>query len=83
MSTVLPATGTPPAVLHDIDWGTYTRLLRAFEGRRRLRLTYDRATLEIMSPLWEHEKPAYILGRFVDVLTEELNLPCQPGRSVT
>jgi Uma2 family endonuclease len=39
--------------------------------------------LEIMSPLWEHEKPAYILGRFIDVLTEEMQLPCQPGGSVT
>jgi Uma2 family endonuclease len=81
MSTV--ATRRRPALLYDIDWKTYTRLLRAFEGRRRFRLTYDRGTLEIMSPLWEHEKPAYILGRFIDVLTEELDLPCQPGRSVT
>ena len=75
-SSVKPA----PAVLHDIDWGTYTRLLRAFERRRRFRLTYDRGTLEIMSPLWEHEKPAYVLGTFIDVLTQELQLPCEPGR---
>jgi Uma2 family endonuclease len=72
-----------PAVLLGIDWRTYTRLLRAFEGRRRFRLTYDRGVLEIMSPLWEHEEPAYLLGRFVDVLTEELNLPLRPGRSLT
>lgn len=71
------------AVLHDIDWDTYTRLLRAFERRRGFRLTYDRGTLEIMSPLWEHERPAYVLGRFVDVLTDELQLACEPGRSVT
>jgi len=70
-------------VLYDIDWYTYTRLLRAFEGRRRLRFTYDRGTLEIMSPLWEHERPAYLLGRFIDVLTEEFKIPCEPGRSVT
>jgi Uma2 family endonuclease len=70
-------------VLHDIDWGTYTRLLRAFERRRGFRLTYDRGTLEIMSPLWEHENPAYMLGRFVDVLVEELRVPCRPGGSVT
>jgi Uma2 family endonuclease len=60
----------------------YTRLLRAFEGRR-FRITYDRGTLEIMSPLWEHERPAYVLGRFIDVLTEELRMDCEPGRSVT
>src|SRR6185437_14615905 len=40
-------------------------------------------TLEIMTPLWEHERPAYLLGRLIDVLTEELRLPCEPGRSAT
>jgi Uma2 family endonuclease len=36
-----------------------------------------------MSPLWEHENPVHLLGRFVDVLTEELGLPCRAGGSVT
>jgi Uma2 family endonuclease len=83
MSSTAPPAVTPPAVLYGIDWKTYTRLLRAFEGRRRFRLTYDRGTLEIRSPLWEHEEPAALLGRFIDVLTEELNLPCRLGGSVT
>lgn len=83
MSTARSKAKTVPAVLHDIDWATYTRLLRAFERRRGFRLTYDRGTLEIMSPLWEHERPAYFLGRLIDVLTEELRIPCEPGRSVT
>jgi Uma2 family endonuclease len=83
MSSAARSASSVPAVLHTIDWGTYTRLLRALEARRRFRLTYDRGTLEIMSPLWEHENPAYVLGRFVDVLTEELQLPCRAGGSVT
>lgn len=83
MSTAIPASGQPPAVLYDIDWQTYTRLLRVFERRRRFRHTYDRGTLEIMSPLWQHEGPGRLLGRFVDVLTEELNLPCRLGGSLT
>jgi Uma2 family endonuclease len=83
MSSAAPRKARPPAVLYDIDWRTYTRLLRAFDGHRRLRLTYDRGTLEITSPLWEHERPAYLLGRFVDVLTVEFNLPMRAGRSVT
>lgn len=69
-------------LLHNIDWQTYSRLLRVFSGQRR-RLTYDRGILEIMSPLWEHEEPAYLLGRFIDVMTEEFNVPCRAGRSVT
>jgi Uma2 family endonuclease len=83
MSTAMRLTQHPPAVLYDIDWETYTRLLRVFAERQRFRLTYDRGTLEIMSPLWQHEEPAKLLGRFVDVLTEEGNLPCRLGGSVT
>jgi Uma2 family endonuclease len=83
MSTAVRRARPVPAVLHDIDWATYKRIRRAFDYRRGWRVTYDRGTLEIMSPLWEHEKPAYILGRFIDVLTEEMRLACQPGGSVT
>jgi len=83
MPTSTRSSAYQPAVLHGIDWDTYTRLLRAFDARHRFRLTYDRGTLEIMSPRWDHERPAYLLGRFVDVLTEELDLPCEPGRTVT
>ncbi|MCI0458034.1 MAG: Uma2 family endonuclease [Gemmataceae bacterium] len=81
------ATANLPArnslLLHDVDWRMYTRLLRTFRQRPSVRLTYDRGVLEIMSPLAEHEGPAYLLGRFVDVLTEELNLPVKAGRSTT
>src|SRR6516162_9609209 len=84
MSTVASPAARPPAVLYDIDWKTYTQLLRVFEkSHRRFRLTYDRGALEIMSPLWVHEAQARLIGRFVDVLTEELNLPCRLGGSVT
>jgi Uma2 family endonuclease len=83
MSTASTRFQPAPAVLHDIDWKTYTRLLRTFEKTRRLRLTYDRGILEIMSPLWEHEEAVYALGRFVDVITEEFQLACRAGRSLT
>ncbi|HZU38362.1 MAG TPA: Uma2 family endonuclease [Gemmataceae bacterium] len=83
MSTAPPRVKSAPAVLDDIDWGMYTQLLRAFRQKRGFRLTYDRGTLEIMSPLWEHEKPASILGTFVEVLLQELQMPYEPGGSVT
>src|SRR6185437_15009067 len=82
MSTVVRPAGPPPAVLYGIDWHTYTRLLWAFR-ERRFRLTYDRGRLEIMSPLWQHEGPADLLGCFIVVLTEELDMPRRAGRSVT
>lgn len=64
MSTVTRSTVHPPAVLYDIDWKTYTSLLRVLQSHRRLRLTYDRGTLEMMSPVWEIENTAYIAGTF-------------------
>jgi Uma2 family endonuclease len=71
------------AVLYGIDWRTYIRLLRVFEESRRLRITYDRGTIEIRERLLQDEAPASLLGRFVNVLTEELQLPCRGGGSVT
>jgi Uma2 family endonuclease len=69
--------------LYGVSWREYTRMLRAFADRPGFRLTYDRGTLEIMSPLFEHEIDADLLGRFVVVLTEELGMPIQAGRSTT
>jgi Uma2 family endonuclease len=83
MPAAASRTVSGPAVLHDIDWDTYTRLLRAFERQPGFRLTYDQGTIEIMSPRWDHERPADLLGSFVVVLTEELDLPRIAGRSVT
>jgi Uma2 family endonuclease len=82
MSTVPAKLPSQSAVLEDIDWPTYSRLLRIFEKRRR-RLTYDRGRLEIMSPLWEHESPADLLGHFVRLLTVVHGLPIRLGGSVT
>src|SRR5262249_54893083 len=70
-------------VLRDIDWKTYNRLLRAFAERPGIRLTYDRGTLEIMSPSHGHDTDARFLGRLVVTLTEELGLPIKGGGSTT
>jgi Uma2 family endonuclease len=83
VAALAPQAAPAPAVLHDIDWRMYSRLLRIFEEKRGFRLTYDRGTLEIMSPSWEHEAPAMLLATFIDVLTEELRLPRRGGGSVT
>lgn len=50
---------------------------------RRLRLTYNRGNLEIMTPSPEHELSKTIMGRFVETLAEEANLPVHPLGSTT
>lgn len=82
--SIAPITRRPPRlVLYGVSWQEYTRMLRAFAERSGYRLTYDRGVLEIMSPLFEHEVDVDLLGRFVVVLTEEMDLPLQAGRSTT
>jgi Uma2 family endonuclease len=82
MATASARTGQR-LVLTNVDWKTYTRLLRTFDERPSLRLTYDRGTLEIMTLTYGHESWGYVLGRMVDVLTEELGLPIAGGGSTT
>src|SRR5262245_47925654 len=48
-------------VIDDVDWKTYTRLLRALD-ERHLRFTYDRGVLEIMTLSAEHEGGGELLG---------------------
>jgi Uma2 family endonuclease len=84
MSTVPKGRVRPGRLLlRGVSWPEYSRFLRAFAERPGVRLTYDRGTLEIMSPLPEHERPADMLGRFVMILTEELALPAVAGASMT
>jgi Uma2 family endonuclease len=87
MSTVQsPKTKAPPESqvlrLSAIDWPTYTRLLHILSPWR-LRLTYDRGELEIMSPSYLHESSGGFLGRLVEAYTEELGLPIAGGKSTT
>jgi Uma2 family endonuclease len=80
VQTVAPAQGL---LLDNVDWETYKRFLRLFAERPGYRLTYDRGVLEIMSPRSDHESDSYLLGRFVDTLTDELAIRVRAGRSTT
>lgn len=58
-------------VLHNVSWRTYESLLKDFESSSAPRFTYDRGTLEIMSPLPRHEGDNRNLAQVVEVLAEE------------
>ncbi|MEH2071076.1 MAG: Uma2 family endonuclease [Nostoc sp.] len=66
----------PTEIIHlsGISWQTYENLLTELSANRRLRLTYNRGTLEIMVPSPEHERYKRIVGRFVETLAEELDV---------
>jgi len=76
---------TPPdEIIHlsGISWQTYETLLEELSDRR-LRLTYNRGNLEIMTPSPEHELGKEVLGRFVETLAEELAVKIYPLGSTT
>jgi Uma2 family endonuclease len=81
------AVGRPPTrqtlLLSNVDWKTYSRLLRIFAEHRGMRLAYDRGELEIMSPSMEHDRDGRLLGRLVSALTEELGMPLLSAGSTT
>jgi Uma2 family endonuclease len=75
-------TGENGVVLHNATWQTYINLRDADENYR-IRMTYDRGDLEIMSPSNPHERLAYLIGRFIDIWTLEKRIPIQSGGSTT
>lgn len=74
----------PPqhVVLDGVTWFTYESLLHDLDGRR-FRITFDRGALEIMALSHRHENRKKLLGRFVEGMTLELDIPIHPGGSTT
>ena len=70
-------------LLEGVDWRTYSRLLRAFAERPKIRLTYDDGKLEISMRTLSYIGYDRLLGRFVGVLTEELGMPMKCGGCTT
>jgi len=83
MSTVPKPRKRPRLVLRDVDWKTYARLVRVFNERPAVRLTYDQGKLEIMGPLAGIAGEAEFLGQLLTAMTEELRLPLKSGGSTT
>ena len=78
----LPTTDSP-LVLYDISWEMYEKLLDVFAEHPGLRMTYYKGTLELMTPLPEHETYGWTLGRLVAALSEELGLEIRGLKSTT
>ena len=56
--------GGATLVIPQVSWDDYEVLLVELSERRHVRITYDCGTLEIMSPLTDHE----VYARFIDCL---------------
>jgi Uma2 family endonuclease len=87
MVAVAPqAISSPPLtsslVLSGISWETYQALVRELESQPGKRLIYDNGSLEISMPLPPHERYKRWIGRFIETVTEELEVEiCSLGSS--
>lgn len=70
-------------VLRGVSWQTYERLLEDFTDRSVPHFTYDRGTLEIMSPTAKHEKLNRAINLLVEIVAEELGIDVENYGSTT
>jgi Uma2 family endonuclease len=80
------STGTPihePRVLlRKATWEQYVSL-RDVNENRHTRMTFDRGSLELMSPTGIHERVRILIGHCVFVWLEEMQIPSQSRGSTT
>lgn len=79
-------TSTPAeqrTVLHNISWETFEALLKETGEDRGSRFAYDCGTLEIMTPLFQHENPKSNFSNFIIALAEELEIEIKSAGSTT
>lgn len=82
MTAVLTAPHSQ-VVLRGVSWATYEALIHDLESEPGKRLTYDQGILEIMVPLPPHEGYKKLMGRLVEVATEEAGVEIRSLGSTT
>ena len=80
---VKPTPAEQRTVLHNVSWETFEALLRDTGEDRGSRFAYDCGTLEIMTPLFEHENPKIQFDRLIFSLAEELDIEIRSAGSTT
>ncbi|WP_315786224.1 Uma2 family endonuclease [Fischerella sp. JS2] len=83
MSVTTSTLAEQRTVLHNISWETFETLLKETGEDRGSRFAYEDGTLEIMTPLFEHENPKIQFDRFILVLAEELGIEIKSAGSTT
>lgn len=69
--------------LHHLSWNAYQKILEALGERRSALLTYYKGSLEIMTPLEAHNNPSDLIGDFIKILVDELDLNIKSMGSTT
>jgi len=70
-------------LLKNVSWQQFQDILENLGESRSARLSYSQGTLEIMTPLPEHEDDKVILGDFVKAILEEMDVEFRSLGSTT
>jgi Uma2 family endonuclease len=70
-------------LLYSIDWQQFENILKDLGEHRAARIAYDNGTLEIMTPLPEHEIYKEVISDAVKDIAEELELNYESYGSTT
>lgn len=69
--------------LNPVSWETFNQLLEDLGDNRNKRLTYYQKTLQVMSPLGQHENNNRFIESLISVITDELNINIKKFGSLT
>ncbi|QDZ39013.1 Uma2 family endonuclease [Euhalothece natronophila Z-M001] len=69
--------------LHPVSWETFNQLLEDLGDNRNKRLTYYQKTLQVMSPLGQHENNNRFIDDLIRAITDELGLNLKKFGSLT
>jgi Uma2 family endonuclease len=91
LSPPLPASPSSSVVVPDehritirgLSWDLYDRLSDEIGEGQPVHLTYDGRDLEIMTTGYLHEEFKELLGRLINAVTVELDIPCGGGGQTT
>jgi len=75
--------GETRIAVRGVPWSLYELWVDSLPERSGIRMAYDGEDLEIMTRGRLHENFSGLLGRLVDVITEELKIPCSANRETT
>ena len=70
-------------LFHDVSWSEFENILAELGENRASRLTYGHETLEIMTPLPEHEDDKEILSDLIKAILEEQEIEFRTLGSTT
>ena len=70
-------------LLKNVNWQQFQDILKNLGESRSARLSYSQGTLEIMTPLPEHEDDKVIIGDFVKAILEEMDIEFRSLGSTT